>query len=56
MKWWKVCCKETLERKPLFLHAKLLEFDLTMISTHSNYPRSLLSRMSALTPIARLCT
>ena len=54
MKWWKMCCKETMVRKPCFLHAKLLEFDLTISSTHSNYPRSLLSRgrVAALTPIA----
>ena len=54
LKWWKVYGKETVVRKPWFLHAKLLEFDLTIISTHSNYPRSLLSRVSALTTIARL--
>ena len=43
-----------MERKLLFLHTKLLQFDLTISSTHSNYPRSLLSRVSALTAIARL--
>ena len=40
----------------VFLHAKLLEFDLAISSTHSNYPRSLLSPVAALTPSARLCT
>ena len=42
------------ERKLLFLHTKLLQLDLTISSTHSNYPRSLPSRVSALTAIARL--
>ena len=47
-----------MERKLLFLHTKLLQFDLTISSTHSNYPRSLLSRrrVSALTALARLRT
>ena len=45
-----------MERKLLLLHTKLLQFDLTISPTHSNYPRSLLSRVSALTAIVRLRT
>ena len=36
-----------MERKLLLLHTKLLQFDLTISPTHSNYPRSLLSRVRA---------